>query len=64
MTAMPVLIALDGMHGANICSVSPMPDASGAVHCVKFSVPVTVPVTVEFAVAVAVALARIENPQM
>lgn len=63
-TAMAVLIALDTTQGENISSVRPMPDAAGAVHCVKFSVPVTVPVTVELAVAAAVALARIAKPQM
>lgn len=41
----------------------PIPDASGAVHCVKFSVPVIVPVTAMLPVAAAVALARTENPQ-
>jgi hypothetical protein len=43
-------------------SVTPNPVASGAVHCVKFNVPVIVPVTVALPVAAAVALARIEKP--
>lgn len=59
-----MLTALAGMHGEKIISVIPRPDAAGAVHCVKLSVPVMVPVTVELAVAAAVALARIEKPQM
>jgi len=45
-------------------SVIPMPLARGAVHCVKFIVPVIVPVTVALPVAAAVAFARIENPQI
>lgn len=63
-TAMPVLTALAGTQGLKIISVSPNPDANGAVHCVKLSVPVIVPVTVALPVAAAVALARMENPQI
>lgn len=62
ITAIPVLVALAGTHGWKICSVMPSPLASGAVHCVKWSVPEMVPVTVLSAVAAAVALARIESP--
>jgi hypothetical protein len=44
---MPVLNALAGMQAGPMGgSVMPMPLASGAVHCVKLSVPVMVPVTV------------------
>jgi hypothetical protein len=64
VTTIAVLPALAGMHsGPRLGSVTPSPDASGAVHCVKFSVPVIVPVTVALPVAAAVALARIEKPQ-
>lgn len=58
-----VLTALPGMQMLPMFgSVTPKPDASGAVHCVKFKVPEIVPVTVALPVAAAVALARIENP--
>lgn len=64
MIAIPVFVALAGTHGINTISVMPSPDASGAVHCVKLSVPVIVPVTVALPVAAAVALARIDMPQI
>ena len=63
ITAMLVLTAEAGTHGENTSSVTPSPEALGAVHWVKFRVPVIVPVTVAFPVAAAVAFARIENPQ-
>ncbi len=61
---MPVFAALAGMQGVNLSSIRPIPDASGAVHCVKCNVPLIVPVTVASLVAAAVAFARIENPQI
>ena len=63
-TAIAVVALLSGTQGWKMISVTPKPDASGAVHCVKLSVPVIVPVTVALPVAAAVALARIEKPQI
>lgn len=60
MIAMPVFAALAGTQGLKIISVIPMPEASGAVQCVKLSVPVMVPVTVALPVAAAVAFDRID----
>jgi hypothetical protein len=57
-----VFVALDGMQGVKIISVTPRPLAVGAVHWVKFMVAVTTPVMVALPVAAAVALARMENP--
>ena len=60
LALVPARQLLAGMHGTNICSSTPMPEAAGATHMIELSVAVMTPVMVLVTVVAAVALARME----